>query len=67
MEVGCGELSRKKSNFCVLGEFQTGNATLITLPIKQTIPGNPVVFWRREGGREQRGAGERVNKMRALF
>lgn len=38
-EAGCWELSRKKSNFCVLCEFQTGNATLITLPIKQTIPG----------------------------
>lgn len=51
-EAGCGELSRKKSNFCVLCEFQTGNATLITLPIKQTIRGKPCGVL--EAGREEK-------------
>jgi hypothetical protein len=60
------KLSRKKSNFgLVLCAFQNGNATLIKLPIKQTIQGNKMGF-RKLGGR-RRGRSERGNKMRRLF
>lgn len=56
-EAGCWELSRKKSNFCVLCEFQTGNATLITLPIKQTIQGKACGVL-EAGKEEERQVGE---------
>lgn len=54
---GGWKLSREKSNFRLeLCAFQNGNATLIKLPIKQTIQGNKMVFRGLEGGEE---AGQR--------
>lgn len=65
-EEGGWKLSRKKSNFClVLCAFQNGNATLIKVPIKQTMQENMMGF--RRLGRRRRGRSERGNKMRALF
>lgn len=65
-EEGGWKLSRKKSNFSlVLCAFQNGNATLIKVPIRQTMQENMMGF--RRLGRRRRGRTERGNKMRALF
>lgn len=45
--------------------FKNGNATLIKVPIKQTMQENMMGF--RRLGRRRRGRSERGNKMRALF